>query len=88
MSISGENKAMSEEKNKSDYESFSEAKKRLEEIARALEENDVTLEKSMELYEEGAQLVKICYDKLNNAKQKFTLINAVPQESDDEQVFG
>ncbi len=79
---------MSEEKNKSDYESFSEAKKRLEEIARALEENDVTLEKSMELYEEGAQLVKICYDKLNNAKQKFTLINAVPQESDDEQVFG
>ena len=79
---------MSEEKNKSDYESFSEAKKRLEEIARALEENDVTLEKSMELYEEGAQLVKIGYDKLNNAKQKFTLINAVPQESDDEQVFG
>ena len=57
-----------------EYESFSDAKKRLEEIAKTLEENDITLEKSIELYAEGAQLVKICYEKLGNAKMKFVTI--------------
>ena len=35
---------------------YSDAKKRLEEIAKSLESSDITLEKSMELYEEGAAL--------------------------------
>ncbi|MBQ1388026.1 MAG: exodeoxyribonuclease VII small subunit [Clostridia bacterium] len=58
-----------------DFEAYSDAKKRLEQIAAALEENDITLEKSMELYEEGARLVALCYDKLSNAKLKFTTIS-------------
>ena len=68
---------------KTDYETYSEAKKRLEEIACALEENDVTLERSMELYEEGAKLVAVCYDKLNTAKLRFTTINEARQVADN-----
>ncbi len=67
----------------SDYETYSEAKKRLEEIARALEENDVTLERSMELYEEGAKLLSLCYEKLNSAKLRFSKINEERQVATD-----
>ncbi len=56
----------------SDYENYADAKKRLEEIAKALEEKDLTLEKSIELYEEGTKLASVCYDILNKAKLKFT----------------
>ncbi len=65
-----------------DFETYSDAKKRLEQIAAKLEENDITLEKSMELYEEGAKLVALCYDKLNNAKLKFSSISN--REENDE----
>ena len=58
-----------------DFEAYSDAKKRLEQIAAKLEENDITLEQSMELYEEGAKLVALCYDKLNSAKLKFSTIS-------------
>lgn len=60
----------------SDYETYSDAKKRLEEIARQMEGKDITLEKSIELYEEGARLAAVCYDKLNSAKLRFTQITA------------
>lgn len=59
-----------------DFETYSEAKKRLEEIAREMELPNISLEKSMQLYEEGAKLAKVCYDKLNTAKLKFTELSA------------
>ena len=68
-----------------EYQTYSDAKKRLEEIAAALEENEITLEKSIELYEEGAKLVALCYDKLNNAKLKFSQISAGDQGAHDGQ---
>ena len=68
----------------SEFESYSDAKKRLEEIAKALEDNDITLERSMELYEEGAKLVSVCYDKLNSAKLKFSQISADKGENDEQ----
>lgn len=71
-------------KEMTEYETYSDAKKRLEGIAKALEEHDITLEKSMELYEEGAKLVELCYDKLNNAKLKFSQISAEKKVSCDE----
>lgn len=66
---------MSGDISKTEYSSFSDAKMRLEEIARLLEENDVTLERSIELYEEGAKLVAVCYEMLGSAKMRFTQVS-------------
>ncbi len=70
--------------NKTEFETYTEAKLRLEEIAKALEEKSITLERSMELYEEGAKLVKLCYEKLDSAKLRFTQINDERQVASDE----
>lgn len=59
-----------------EYETYEAAKKRLEEIAAALEKESISLERSMELYEEGAKLVAFCYEKLSAAQLKFTQISA------------
>ncbi len=58
-----------------EYKTYEAAKKRLEEIALKLEDKNISLEKSMELYEEGAKLVAVCYDKLNAAELKFSQIS-------------
>ena len=58
-----------------EYKTYEAAKKHLEEIAAKLEDKDITLEKSMELYEEGTKLVAVCYEKLKNAELKFSQIS-------------
>ncbi len=50
---------------------FEEAFKKLEEIVNQLESGQETLEKSLELFEEGVKLSKICRTKLDNADQKI-----------------
>ncbi|MDE5964330.1 MAG: exodeoxyribonuclease VII small subunit [Eubacterium sp.] len=45
---------------------------RLEEIVSALEKNEVSLEESLKLFEEGTKLTAFCADKLKNAQQKIT----------------
>ena len=57
-----------------EYKTYEAAKKRLEEIALKLDDENISLEKSMELYEEGAKLVALCYDKLKAAELKFSQI--------------
>ena len=57
-----------------EYKTYEAAKKRLEEIALKLEDKDITLDKSVELYEESAKLVAMCYEKLNNAELKISQI--------------
>lgn len=54
---------------------YEEAIKRLEEIVDLLREGSLSLDKSLELYEEGAKLTKLCHDMLKNAKQKITDLN-------------
>ncbi|MBQ5890137.1 MAG: exodeoxyribonuclease VII small subunit [Clostridia bacterium] len=54
---------------------FSEMLSRLEEIVAALEKGDCELEASMELFDEGTTLAKICNEKLNNAQLKITNID-------------
>ena len=54
--------------------SFEEAMKRLEEIVAALENNQVSLEKSVDLFQEGIKLSKICNDKLNGIEDKVAKI--------------
>ncbi len=58
-----------------EYKTYEAAKKRLEEIAVKLEDKDISLEKSMELYEEGTKLVAVCYEKLSAAELKFSQIS-------------
>lgn len=67
-----------------EYKTYESAKKRLEEIALKLEDKDITLEKSIELYEEGAKLTAICYEKLNNAELKFSQISLEKVGNDNE----
>ena len=52
-------------------QTFEEAIKRLEELVGKLEGGDVPLEEMLTLYEEGAQLIKFCLNKLDHAEQKI-----------------
>lgn len=54
---------------------YEQAVKRLEEIVALLERNEVSLDDSMKLYEEGVRISSFCNKKLTEAKQKITEIN-------------
>ena len=60
----------------SEQQSFEEAIKRLEELVGKLEAGDVPLEDMLKLYEEGAQLIKFCLEKLDNAEMKIKKLSA------------
>ena len=49
---------------------FEQAMSRLEEIIAALENNQISLEKSVDLFQEGIKLSKICSDKLAGMEDK------------------
>lgn len=55
--------------------SFEENFSRLEKILEKLENEDVSLDETLKLYEEGLTLTKICYDKLTNAELRIKEIN-------------
>ena len=47
---------------------------RLEEIVKGLENGSLPLDKSIELFEEGNALVKLCTEKLDTAEQKVRIL--------------
>ena len=51
-----------------------QAMSRLEEIIAALENNQISLEKSVDLFQEGIKLSKICSDKLAGIEDKVAKI--------------
>lgn len=53
---------------------FEQAMNRLEEIIKALEDNQTSLENSVELFQEGIKLSKICSDKLAGIEDKVAKI--------------
>lgn len=53
---------------------FEEALARLEEIVRGLENGSLPLDRSIELFEEGNALVKLCTEKLDKAEQKVRIL--------------
>ena len=55
--------------------SFEEALKMLEEIVKELKNNEITLEKSVELYEKGLELSNICSETLDQASLKIKQID-------------
>ena len=52
---------------------YEKAMTRLEEIVSLLEKNDVSLDDSIKLFEEGTRLTAFCSEKRKNAKAKCTL---------------
>lgn len=61
---------------------FEQAMARLDEIVAALDSGDVSLEQSLKLFGEGAELIGLCSDKLNNAK--LTIEKLFPAEESQE----
>ena len=51
---------------------FEQAMNRLEEIVSALENNQISLEKSVELFQEGIQLTKLCNSRPQIAGSGFS----------------
>ena len=60
---------------------FEAAMKRMEEIVAELEKEDLDLEKSLSLFEEGIRMSRICSQQLNQAEQK---IEKLVKEKDGE----
>ncbi len=54
---------------------FEEALAKLEEIVRLLESGNAPLDKSLELFEEGVSLVKMCNSKLDNVEQRIKILS-------------
>ncbi|HLR90696.1 MAG TPA: exodeoxyribonuclease VII small subunit [Balneolaceae bacterium] len=55
--------------------SFEEALEQLERIVEELSNEEITLEKSVELYEKGLELSKICSETLEQASLKIEQID-------------
>ena len=53
---------------------FEAAVKALQKIVADLESGDAPLDKSLELFEKGVELVKFCNDKLDSAEQKVKML--------------
>lgn len=53
---------------------FEETINKLEQIAKELENGDLTLEQSVSKFEEGMKLSKTCSDLLENAEKRITIL--------------
>ncbi len=54
---------------------FEQALARLEEIVRMLESGSAPLDKSLEYFEEGVKLVKMCNVQLDNVEQRIKILS-------------
>ena len=55
--------------------SFEKAWEKLEEITKKLEDGKLTLETSLQLYEEGIRYARICLSLLDEAEKKIEVLN-------------
>lgn len=68
-------------------QTFEEAMKRLEEIVQGLEGGELSLENSLEIFEEGMKLVSFCSNKLEEAEKKVTMLVKGPDGTSIRQPF-
>ena len=54
---------------------FEAAIAELETIVKKLEDGDLALEKSLELYERGVQLSRFCHARLEDAERRIEILN-------------
>ncbi|MDR3332002.1 MAG: exodeoxyribonuclease VII small subunit [Synergistaceae bacterium] len=55
--------------------SFSGDMERLQEIVGEFESNDIGMEESLALFEEGVKLIKSCREYLDGAKRRVTMLS-------------
>ncbi|EMG28133.1 exodeoxyribonuclease VII small subunit [Listeria fleischmannii 1991] len=65
-------------------QTFEEAMKELETIVEALESGNASLEESLDMYQKGIELTKLCQTKLQAAEEKMA---KVVTETDEEKPF-
>jgi exodeoxyribonuclease VII small subunit len=53
---------------------FEASLEELERIVRNLEQGDLTLEKSLELFEQGVKLSRECQERLNQAERRIEIL--------------
>ena len=68
-------------------QSFEESMQRLEQIVRAMERGDVTLEESLKLFQEGTDLVRNCGKLLDEAQLQVKKIATAADGSPVEENF-
>lgn len=55
-------------------QTFEETMKELETIVEALENGNATLEESLDMYQKGIELTKLCQAKLQTAEEKMAKV--------------
>ena len=73
-----------------DQLTFEEAYAKLNRIVSGLERNEITLQESLDSFEEGVRLVRYCNELLDNAQNRISLLQMnndqpelVPFEADE-----
>ena len=61
---------------------FEKSMGRLEEIVKLMDTNDLSLEESLKLYEEGTLIVANCQKELENAQLKIEKLSQKGEEND------
>ena len=67
---------------KTKIKDFESAISELETIVSTLEEGDLSLDKSLELFERGVQLTRFCHQRLEEAEKKIEVLNEQGELSD------
>lgn len=67
--------------------SFEDSMQRLDEIVKALEKGDVTLNDSMAMFEEGTALIRRCTTLLDSAQQQVVRLKKGPDGAPEELPF-
>jgi len=62
---------------------FEDGNKKLQEIVKKLEGENLTVEESINLFEEGVKIAKECDDILTKAKGKITILKQEVEDIDD-----
>lgn len=71
----------------SNSQSFEASMQRLEQIVRAMEKGDVELEQSLQLFQEGTELIRHCGRLLDEAELQVKKIMVSPDGSPQEEAF-
>ena len=71
-------------KEKEGKTSFEQAMKKMSEIVKELEDGNMKLEETLELFEEGVKLSKICREFLGNAAKKVEELKSEDKEGSPE----
>ncbi len=70
---------MAEKKSKNSEQRFEQKMREIEKIVAHLEQKDLELEQSLELFEKGTALIRECQKTLSTVEQKISTLTAEPQ---------